>query len=168
MSIVWHLLTGESPPDCGGVGDYTAELARALAAAGDVVHVWTPSPPSRSAAGVTVHTLPDHFGAASRRAMDEAWQETPGVILLQYVGHALGARGANLAFCRWFSRLRETQPDVRVMFHEPYMYFTWSRPWARSNVLAGVQRTMARALLRGARGVYQSTDTWGRYLSAVG
>ena len=35
MSIpVWYLLTGEYPPDGGGIADYTALLARALADAG--------------------------------------------------------------------------------------------------------------------------------------
>ena len=41
--MTWHVLTGEYPPDCGGVGDYTAALAHALADAGDTVHVWTPT-----------------------------------------------------------------------------------------------------------------------------
>ena len=39
--MTWHVLTGEYPPDCGGVGDYSADLARALAETGDLVHVWT-------------------------------------------------------------------------------------------------------------------------------
>jgi hypothetical protein len=84
--------------------------------------------------------------------------------LLQYVPNGLGVKGANLAFCRWFGRLRDHTPDVRVMFHEPYFYFTWSRPWAPSNSLAVVQRMMARALLRGASRVYFSTETWKQYL----
>lgn len=164
MAIVWHLLTGEYPPDCGGVGDYTAALAGALAAAGDEVHVWTPSAPAPSSAGVAVHPLPDAFGRASRRALERAFAERPGVVLLQYVPTALGLRGANLALCVWFSRLRRSVPDTRVMFHEPYFYFTWTRPWAAGNALALVQRLMARAVVRGARHVYQSTDTWRRYL----
>ena len=72
-------------------------------------------------------------------------------------------RGANLPFCRWFSRLRRPAADVRVMFHEPYFYFTWRRPWSPSNGLAVVQRLMARALLGGAGRVYYSD----RNLAAV-
>jgi len=164
MSIVWHLLTGEYPPCCGGVGDYSAALAAALAAAGDEVHVWTPAREPAARAHVTAHVLPDAFGPESRRVLDAALRHTPGVVLLQYVPNALGRRGANLAFCRWFARMARSAPDARVTFHEPYFYFTWSRPWARGNALAVVQRVMARTLVRHARRVYQSTDTWRRYL----
>jgi glycosyltransferase involved in cell wall biosynthesis len=165
MTYTWHLLTGEFPPGCGGVGDYTAALAQALAGSGDQVHVWTPAANARaSEPRVVVHVLPDTFGAASRRALARAFAATPGVVLLQYVPNGLGVKGANLAFCRWFGRLRDHTPDVRVMFHEPYFYFTWSRPWAPSNSLAVVQRMMARALLRGASRVYFSTETWKQYL----
>jgi glycosyltransferase involved in cell wall biosynthesis len=168
MSIVWHLLTGEYPGNpsspCGGVGDYTAALAAALAAAGDAVHVWTPARSPQMRRGVNVHVLPDAFGKGSRGALDRAIREIPGVVLLQYVPNALGARGANLPFCLWLSRLARGGRDVRVMFHEPYFYLSWSRPWTPGNALALVQRIMARILVRGARRVYQSTDTWRRYL----
>ncbi len=163
--MTWHVLTGEYPPDCGGVGDYTAALAHALADAGDTVHVWTPTAGGLDPAPrVHLHPLPDVFGGASRDALDRAFAATPGIVLLQYVPNAFGANGANLAFCRWFSRLCPRVPDVRVMFHEPYFYFTWSKPWKRSNALAVVQRLMARRLLRGASRVYFSTETWSRYL----
>jgi Glycosyl transferases group 1 len=209
MAIVWHLLTGEYPPDCGGVGDYTASLADALSAAGDEVHVWArlrapaeggrsgaagpgapaeggrsgaagpgaPAEGGRFGAGgpgapaesgrvgrVTVHALPDAFGRLSRAALERGFRDTPGVVLLQYVPTAMGWRGANLPFCAWFARTARVLPDARVMVHEPYFYFTWARPWARGNALALVQRLMTRVLVRGARRVYQSTETWKRFL----
>lgn len=170
MATTWHVLTGEYPPDCGGVGDYTAALAAALADTGDEVHVWTPS--AGPAAGeaqarrVSLHVLPDVFGRGSRATLARAFASAPGPVLLQYVPNALGARGGNLAFCRWFSRLAPRVADVRVMFHEPYFYFRWSRPWSASNGLALIQRMMARTLLRGASRVYFSTESWTRYLSA--
>jgi hypothetical protein len=181
MAIVWHVLTGEYPRNhadparfepCGGVGDYTASLADALAAEGDIVHVWAPRLRAPAAGAgfaeagtaVTLHELPDAFGRASRATLERAFRETPGVVLLQYVPAAMGLRGANLPFCLWFSRVARTVPDARVMFHEPYFYFTWTRPWARGNALAIAQRLMARALVRGASRVYQSTETWRRFL----
>jgi glycosyltransferase involved in cell wall biosynthesis len=48
------------------------------------------------------------------------------------------------------------------MFHEPYFYFGWRRPWR--NALAIVQRRMARELLHASSEAYLSTATWRRYL----
>ena len=100
--MTWHLVTGEYPPDCGGVGDYTALLARALRRAGEEVQVWVPG--DANATGNTsesVRGLPDRFGSRSRETLARAWQQQPGVVLLQYVPNALGVKGANLSFCRW-------------------------------------------------------------------
>lgn len=152
MPLRWHILTGEYPPASGGVGDYTAQLADALAAAGDAVTVWTPG-----------STLPDQFGPQSRATLDAALRNDPGIVLLQYVPNALGARGMNLGFCYWLRDRARDGTDVRVMFHEPYFYFTLTRPWR--NVLAAVQRMMARVLLDAAKTAYVSTETWRRYLT---
>jgi glycosyltransferase involved in cell wall biosynthesis len=53
------LLTGEFPPQHGGVGDYTHELAQALAALGAEVHVITnhQSAVSRQPSAVSVHPV---------------------------------------------------------------------------------------------------------------
>lgn len=152
MALRWHILTGEYPPASGGVGDYTAQLAAALEAAGDVVTVWVPG-----------RTLPDRFGAGSRRRLDKSLGHAPGIVLLQYVPNALGSHGMNLAFCRWLLARRRDGMDVRVMFHEPYFYFALARPWR--NALAAVQRVMARTLLEASTTAYISTDTWRRYLT---
>ncbi len=155
MSFHWHILTGEFPPSTGGVGDYTAQLAAALEKAGDHVMVWTPG-----------QTLPDRFGAQSRRVLEAALRDTPGIALLQYVPNALGARGMNVSFCLWLRALARGGTDVRVMFHEPYFYFTLARPWR--NALAIAQRIMARVLLDASTVVYVSTPTWRRYLAPPG
>lgn len=152
MPLRWHILTGEYPPALGGVGDYTAQLAAALTSAGDTVTVWTPG-----------STLPDPFGRESEAVLDAAIQDRPGIVLLQYVPNALGARGMNLRFCYWLRDRARAGTDVRVMFHEPYFYFTAMRPWR--NVLAAVQRVMAGVLLDASKTAYVSTETWRRYLT---
>jgi glycosyltransferase involved in cell wall biosynthesis len=165
----WHLLTPEFPPRCGGVGDYTALVASGLADAGDEVHVWHPGPteaPGDRPARLTVHHLPDRFGRGARRLLDDALRRWPGVVVAQYVPGAFGMRGLNVPFCRWMARLRRRGVDVRVMFHEPFFYFGWSRPWR--NVLAAGQRLMAAILLRGSTRVYYSTATWRRLLAPYG
>jgi glycosyltransferase involved in cell wall biosynthesis len=152
MPLSWHILTGEYPPASGGVGDYTAQLAAALVSAGDRVTIWTPG-----------STLPDRFGPRSREVLEAAFQRSPGVVLLQYVPNALGARGMNLPFCRWLRERARQGADVRVMFHEPYFYFSATKPWR--NVLAATQRIMARVLLDASTRAYASTEAWRRYLT---
>lgn len=161
----WHLVSGEYPPSCGGVGDYTEQLASALASAGDEVEVWVPSVAPRDGA-VRVHTLPDVFGPRSRGILAEAWMRAPGIVLLQYVPNAFGARGANLSFCRWLLTERRAGMDVRVMFHEPYFYFSMRRPWR--NALAVIQRRMAGTLIRASTHVYYSSERWNEFLQPYG
>ena len=163
----WHILTGEYPPASGGVGAYTALLAQALADAGDSVDVWVGGAvqPVISVRR-RVHALPDSFGPLSRVALDEAWTTTPGIVLVQYVPNALGRRGTNLAFCRWLLAQRRAGRDIRVMFHEPYFYFTLRRPWR--NGVAVAQRVMAATLVRAATRLYYSTENWHEYLSLYG
>ena len=163
----WHILTGEYPPASGGVGDYTSLLAQALADAGDTVDVWVGGA-VQPAISVRrrVRALPDAFGPLSRIALDEAWTAAPGIVLLQYVPNALGRRGTNLAFCRWLLAQRRAGRDIRVMFHEPYFYFTLRRPWR--NVVAVAQRVMAALLVRAATQLYYSTENWHEYLAPYG
>jgi hypothetical protein len=168
MSLRWHILTPELPPDCGGVGDYTAQVAEALARSGDAVTVY--SPPARAgwaaSEGLEVVTLGDRFGAESVRTLSIRLDRDPSSrLLVQYVPAVFGRRGANETFCRWVRARGQAGTDVRVMFHEPYSYYRW-RPDHFFTAVA--QRAMARILLDGAPLVYLSTDTWRRYLSRYG
>src|SRR5215212_3750516 len=109
MVRTFHLLTGEYPPEAGGVGDYTQLLAHGLAARGCGVHVWSPGAVSANDRGVHLHRLPDAFGHGSRKILEAGLTASPGCVLLQYVPNALGARGANLRFCLWLLTLRRRQ-----------------------------------------------------------
>ncbi|MEN3340496.1 MAG: hypothetical protein V7647_4172 [Acidobacteriota bacterium] len=166
MTPTFHLLTGEYPPQTGGVGDYTRLVAAGLAARGAAVHVWCPSATDSAAGRLNIHQLPDVFGAGSRRTLDEAFRSMPGCVVLEYVPNALGTRGANVRFCVWLMAVRRRGVDVRVMFHEPYFYFCWQRPWR--NALALVQRLMAAVLVRAGAVTYVSTVAWASCLRPLG
>ena len=96
MTLRWHILTPELPPDCGGVGDYTAQVAEALAGRGDAVSVY--SPPALAAwttpDGIEAVTLGDRFGAESVRTLSSRLDREPSSrLLVQYVPAVFGRRG---------------------------------------------------------------------------
>ncbi|HYW08022.1 MAG TPA: hypothetical protein VE913_13760, partial [Longimicrobium sp.] len=162
MGSAWHLVTGEYPPESGGIGEYTALLARALAGRGRPVHVWAPAGEG-SADGVEVRAAGRFHGLELRR-LDAALERCPAprTLLVQYAPQAFGRRGMNLAFCRWVLRRARRGDEVRVMFHEPFVQWSAARP--RRNVLAAATHAMAWLLLRAARVAYVSTPAWERLL----
>ena len=167
MSVRWHIVTPELPPECGGVGDYAAQIAEALARSGDAVSIY--GPPSRSSwstpDAIEVVTLADRFGSRSMRELSARLNgDRQSRLLVQYVPAVFGRRGTNVAFCRWLLSRRQAGVDVRVMFHEPYLYLRW-RP--DHIVTAFTQRAMAAILLDAAAHLYLSTDTWRRYLARL-
>ena len=161
----WTILTCEYPPRCGGVGDYTAQVAAALAARGDDVTVFCPPQSETPAAvpGVEVAVLHDTYGRASREAIARRVAGKRTTVLVEYVPTAFGLKGANLPWCNWLLDLSRRGTDVRVMFHEPYFLYGW-KPLHQSP-LSIVQRLMARQLLRIGPETCISTDSWRRYLS---
>lgn len=159
--VSWHILTGEYPPQPGGVSDYTRLVARGLAEAGDVVHVY--APPCDGATpldvGVEVHRLPDNFGPRSLRVLSAMLKKSarPGRILVQYVPQAFGWRGMNLPFCFWLRAHRHD--SIWVMFHE--VYFPVSRKQSLTyNALGMVTRLMARLAARAAERIFVSIPAW--------
>ena len=164
----WHVLTGEYPPQSGGVSDYTRQLARRLVEAGDRVEVWAPPFEDRDESraadpGVTVHRLPDHFGPRSLWRLTRALNRTPAPrrVLVQYVPHAFGYRGANVLFCLWLrSRRREC---VWVMFHEVMFLAEGDRRLSRI-ALAAANRLMARLVAGAAERAFVSIPGWRRML----
>ena len=160
----WTILTCEFPPVCGGVGDYTAQLATAFVDAGDAVTVVCPPLTVQPvpSSGVELVVLEDVYGAAARAALDRYLAKRPTTLLVQYVPTAFGMGGANVPFCRWLLARSRRGDDVRVMFHEPYFEFGWTP--IHQSPLSVAQRLMAMILLRASRQTYLSTDAWRRYL----
>ena len=117
----WRIITGEYPPQPGGVSDYTRLVACGLVAAGDDVEIFAPQCSGREAGdpGVTIHRLPGHFGprgiAALARALGRGDQAR---LLVQYVPHAFGLRAMNLPFCAWLYAHARRTGGADVMFHE--------------------------------------------------
>lgn len=167
MTINWHIITGEYPPQPGGISDYTELLAGGLAGEGHGVRVWCPEcegvSPRRD--GVEARRVRGGFGPSGllRLGRSLSREHGPRTLLVQYAPNALGMRGLNLFFCLWLMwRRLWSGDDVRVMFHEPFYYF--ARQPLRLNVLALVQRVMAVLLLASSRVVYVSTPAWERLL----
>jgi glycosyltransferase involved in cell wall biosynthesis len=136
------LVTGEFPPQQGGVGDYTHALALALAALGVEVHVIT----NRGSAALSpsafrLHPLIKRWSFASLfqlRALAKTWQLD--VLNLQYQAAAYGL-SAPIHFlprvCGWqlFDSPAPT-PKTVVTFHDlriPYL-FPKAGPWRKAAV----------------------------------
>lgn len=162
MTHTWHILSGEYPPHCGGVGDYTRLVARALAEAGDEVHVWTPRREElRKDDGFVVHPLPGNFGLAALKRLEGTLARSPSPrrrLLVQYVPHAFGWKGMNLALAAWLWRHRRREA-IDVMFHEVVFPLRWCLP-VRHMVLAVVQRLMARLTAGAAQRVFVAIPGW--------
>lgn len=157
--MLWHIITGEYPPQPGGVSDYTRLVAAALAEAGDEVSVWAPRWAEGEAAdaGVSVRRLPSHFGPRSLAILDRELARRPGRILVQYVPHAFGMKAMNLPFCAWlYSRRRR---DIAVMFHEVNFPIRRGQP-ARHNALGLVTCAMAALAAKSAARIFVSTPAW--------
>ena len=166
-AVDWHIVTGEYPPDCGGVGDYTRLVARGLAAAGDSVTVWAPFATARppADAGVTVRMLPDRYGPRSLRVLSRALDSAVSPrVLVQYVPHAFGWKGGNLPFCVWLWLGRDRSPWV--MFHE-VAYPLEAGDRLERRALAAVNRIMARLVSRAAHRAFVSIPAWRRDVESL-
>lgn len=96
MTLRVGLITGEYPPLPGGVGDYTRQLAGALAALSVDVHVLTSARCDQAPAtpGVTVHARVRHWGWGAL-GLARAWAQqlnlTVAHVQYQAAAYALGA-----------------------------------------------------------------------------
>jgi glycosyltransferase involved in cell wall biosynthesis len=159
----WHLISGEYPPQHGGVSDYTRQLALALAAAGEEVHVWTSSNVIlRQDGRVKVHGIRG-FGPSGLRRLSAQLDATPGPkrLFVQFVAPAFGLRGVNVLFCLWLAE--RTAEEVWVQFHEVAHGFSWGQA-PRHNILALVQWWMAQLIAQRAERIFISIPGWRRQL----
>jgi glycosyltransferase involved in cell wall biosynthesis len=158
----WVILTGEYPPQAGGVSDYAAGLAEGLAARGDRVEIWAPpAGPGRSEVdGITVNRLPDHFGWRGRRLLRRAFRTLPAdsIVFIQYVPHAYGWKGMNLPFAFGIWRQRR-RLRIWTFFHEVAYPLESSQPF-RHRVIAIVTRLMARLIAKASARIYVSIPAW--------
>lgn len=162
MGIRWAVLTGEYPPQPGGVSDYTRLVAEGLAAAGDEVVVYAPPQgrgPDPAAPGVRVRRLPDRFGPRGLPWLDrELARGRPERVLLQYVPHAFGLKAMNLPFAAWVAARARRVAPLWVMFHE--VAFPFVRRPLRHNLVAAANWVMARAIAGAADRVLVSIPGW--------
>jgi glycosyltransferase involved in cell wall biosynthesis len=162
----WHLVTGEYPPQPGGVSDHTRLVAGSLAEAGDRVHVWCPAGPDpvpapTAAGGIEVHRelgrLRPRDLARAGRLLDR--HPAPRRLLVQWVPHSYGYRSLNLPFCAWLLHRAMARGDaVELMVHEPFL--SYRRGAWKQNAAAAVQRLMTAVLLRAAHRVWVAAPLW--------
>ena len=168
ISRRWVIITGEYPPQPGGVADYSRLIARGLVAAGDSVTVFAPPAPGAdpSDKDVEVRRLPDRFGLRSLRAID-AYLDTHGgspQLLVQYVPHAFGRRAMNVSFCLWLWRRRARRPFV--VFHE-VAFPIQSGARLRHQALGLVTHAMAAIVERASAHSFIPTAAWKTVLRRV-
>jgi glycosyltransferase involved in cell wall biosynthesis len=164
----WHILTGEYPPQPGGVSDYTRLVAEGLAARGCTVDVWTTTAEGETplARCVTVHREPAIWSGAGLARLGAKLGPPGGGrrLLVQYTPNAWGGKSVNLGFCRWLAARGRGGDAVRVMFHELFHY-TRLRERPTRWLLPVVHRAMLRRVLEGCSHVDYSTGEWGRLLA---
>lgn len=119
------LVTGEYPPMQGGVGDFTRELARALAKQGQDVHVITGRNNCADDAGVTVHSVIKSWGLRCwRQIAAVARQQQLDVLNIQYEPAAYAMQvGVNFLPSRYARRL--IKAPIVTTYHDllmPYLF----------------------------------------------
>lgn len=116
------LITGEYPPDQGGVGDYTQKIGKAFGLLGHDVHVITEkSPVSSPQTLISVHREINNWGwSCWKQILRIAHRERLDVLNVQFQTAAYGMHPAiHFVPTRW------DKPPVVVTFHDlrvPYLF----------------------------------------------
>lgn len=168
----WHLLTGEYPPQFGGVSDYSALVASDLSRRGLPVHIW--APPCAGVApdvpGVTVHRdVVGHWSPSDLTLLSSALDAMPGPrrILVQYTPNAWGYKGVNLGFGRWLARRHAAGDAIWTMIHEA-IYPSRLRDKPTRWLLGPLHRLMLRDLVAASDRIYISTTSMAHLLAKAG
>jgi glycosyltransferase involved in cell wall biosynthesis len=164
--IRWHLITGEYPPQPGGVSDYSRVVARGLAAAGDTVQVYAPAIEQTDPhdGGVFVRRLTGGFGPRGLAQLSHSiYRLADDRLLVQYVPHAFGFKAMNLLFCQWLYAHARKNGRATLMFHEVQLGVLPGDPM-RYRVIDAVTRVMAMFAARSASRVFVSTPIWESHL----
>lgn len=157
-----HVITGEYPPQPGGVGDFSSQVSTGLAAAGATVHVWTPGRSESEIAGerLTIHRDAGTWGLPDLRRIGRQLDACPAPrrLLVQWVPHAFGWRTMNVPICKWLHARAGTGDVLEVIVHEPFFAFH-EGSW-RQDAAAAVHRMMVGLLLGRARRVWLTIPAW--------
>jgi glycosyltransferase involved in cell wall biosynthesis len=112
------LLTKRFPPQRCGVGDYSAELARALASHGHAVTVYVASHAEGRPADVSVREIALEGRRDIAAAVRTILATKPELVLIEYSGYAWGRWGVPFWMNRFVFRLRRSGVRVAVALHE--------------------------------------------------
>ena len=157
----WTVITGEYPPQTGGVSDYTYLLARALARDADAVDVWCPGRETavREEGGVRVHRAMGSFSVSDLvRAHRRMPRDASRRVLVQWVPHAYGRRAMNLGVCVWLWWRSVRQRDrIELIVHETFLEF--SNGW-KQRAAALIHRVMTVILFRAVVRVWVTVPAW--------
>lgn len=168
MGIIFFL-TGEYPPQPGGVSDHTAALACELAnriiapiiLCGDNTGMSNDN-------GFPVYRVGRSFAPFDVRHLARALEAFPAprVIFIQYAPHALGLRGMNIPLTLWLAWRAWFHGDRLVAyFHE--VAFPFKGP-LRHRILSIAQNLMAGIVAASATVVLATTEAWLPRLASVG
>ncbi len=167
----WHLITGEYPPQPGGVSDYSRIVGQGLVAAGDAVHVYAPAvaQDDHRDDSIRIRRLSGGFGPRGLAQLSRILDHRPDDrVLVQYVPHAFGFKAMNLPFCFWLYANAKKNRGATVMFHEVELGVSPGDP-VRYRLIHAVTKVMAMLAVRSASRIFVATPVWEsrlrRYLS---
>jgi glycosyltransferase involved in cell wall biosynthesis len=165
----WVIVTGEYPPDAGGVSDHTRLVAMELSRRGDQVEIWAPGAMAQEAfdSGIRLHRTPGRFGPSALFRYTWRLLELPENrhFLIQYVPHAFGFKAMNVLFALWLKLLPKSR--VLVLFHEVAVSMEKIQP-IRHRFLAFTTSVMARLVASAGSRLQVTIPTWIPYLRSMG